>query len=75
MKQIDGTYKLPEGIVANHSLRHSISNALKNAQTPPTIHDNLLGWSNGAMRERYGSRADCETGRPYLTEALKQLKL
>lgn len=75
IKQIDGTYKLPEGIVANHSLRHSISNALKNAQTPPTIHDNLLGWSNGAMRERYGSRADCETGRPYLTEAIYSLKL
>lgn len=74
IKQADGTYALPDGIVANHSLRHSVSNALKNAQTPPTIHDNLLGWSNGAMRERYGSRADCESGRPYLTEAIQLLK-
>jgi integrase len=75
IKQSDGTYELPEGIVANHSFRHSVSNALKNARTPPTIHDNLLGWSNGAMRERYGSRADCESGRPYLTKAINLLKL
>ena len=74
IKQEDGSYELPEGIVANHSFRHSMSYALKNAQTPPQIHDNLLGWSGGASRERYGSRADCEAGRPYLDRALEWLK-
>ena len=74
-KWIRENIELDDNVVANHSLRHNVSSALKQIITPPQIMDNLLGWSNGAMRERYGSRADAETGRPYLTKALKQLKL
>jgi integrase len=74
-KWIRENIELDDNVVPNHSLRHTISGALKDVITPPQVMDNLLGWSNGAMRERYGSRADAETGRPYLTKALKQLKL
>jgi integrase len=73
-KWIKENIELDEHVVPNHSLRHNVSGALKQVITPPQVMDNILGWSSGAMRERYGSRADAETGRPYLTEALSQLK-
>jgi integrase len=73
-KWIRENIELEDNVVPNHSLRHTISGSLKDVITPPQIMDNLLGWSNGAMRERYGSRADAETGRPYLSKALSQLR-
>ncbi len=69
-KWIRENIQLDDNVVPNHSLRHTMSWALKQIITPPQIMDNLLGWSNGAMRERYGSRADAESGRPYLDKAM-----
>jgi integrase len=73
-KWIKENIELDENTVPNHSLRHSVSAALKQVITPPQVMDNILGWSSGAMRERYGSRADAETGRPYLMKAMDTLK-
>ncbi len=74
-KWIKENIELDENVVPNHSLRHNVSGALKQVITPPQVMDNILGWSSGAMRERYGSRADAETGRPYLNKAIVSLRL
>lgn len=73
-KWIKENIDLDENTVPNHSLRHSVSAALKQVITPPQVMDNILGWSSGAMRERYGSRADAETGRSYLAQAIASIK-
>lgn len=73
-KWIKENVELDENVVPSHSLRHSMSGALKQIVTPPQIMDNILGWQSGAMRERYGSRADASASRPYLDKALFQLR-
>jgi integrase len=38
-----------------HSLRHSFTDALRRAGATGEVIDDVLGWTRGDMRERYGS--------------------
>jgi integrase len=37
-----------------HSLRHGLTDALRRARATGDRTDDLLGWTRGNMRERYG---------------------
>jgi len=59
--------------VALHSLRHTITQALKDVQAPTDVINSILGWSGSGMASHYGSELALDVKREWMSKALRRL--
>jgi len=74
---IDANVSLDESVsgtrVALHSLRHTVTQSLKDAQAPIEAINALLGWSGGGMASHYGGELSMSVKREWLSKAITQI--